>query len=162
MKKFILYSLLFLCLSLTSCVSVFNIPKEKEYYILPQVSTEYSICLNSIEVKKDTISDSDLISQIQDISTTLLSDLINKDYDSTLHLNLEIKQRSYYKGIRQQNSIYFVYSLIDESERVVFNSSYSLDCSGTIESSTIDYKLIEHMNKRIRSFLKKCENIKIK
>lgn len=161
MKKLVLL-LIVLCLSLTSCVSMFSIPKEKDYFILPEESSEYALSLDSIDVKKDTISDSELISQVQAISTTLLSDLFDKECDNVLYLNMEIKQRTYYKGIRQQNSIYFVYSLTDEDDKVVFNSSYSLVCSDTIESSTIDYKLIEHMNKRIRSFLKKCENIKIK
>ena len=163
MKKVIFCFSLIFCLLLTSCVSLFSIPKEKSYTVLPEESTVYTICIDSIDVKKDTITDSDLIDQVYNISQTLLSDLIDKvDNYNVLNLQIELKQRSYFKGIRQQNSIFFVYSLFDEDGNILFNSSYSLVCSDTIESSTLEYKLLNHMNKKIRSFLKKSGKIKTK
>lgn len=160
MKRFCLC--LIVIILFTSCVSLFSIPKEKEYSVLPSESTEYGINIYSVDVKKDTISDNDLIAQVTDISTAMFADLINKETENFLNLQIELKQRSYYKGISQKNSIYLVYSLTDKNEKVVFNNSYSLVCSDSIESSTIEYKLIEHMNKKIRAYFNKCGKIIIK
>lgn len=161
MKKERVIILLILCFVLTSCVSIFSIPKEKEYAVFPTESTEYSISVNSIVVTKDTVSDVDLKSQIQNLTETMFLDLSNeKDFEETLYLELELKQRSYYKGINQKNSIFLTYSLINEDDITVYNSSYSLVCSDSIESSKVEYELLNHMNNKIRKYLKHCNNVK--
>ena len=68
----------------------------------------------------------------------------------------ELKQRSYYKGIKQKNSIFLFYSLLDEDGKTSFNSSYLITSSDSIESGRIEYKLVNKINRKIRRHLRKC------
>lgn len=157
MKKTVFAHLIVLCLLLASCVSVSGIPKEKQYSVLPDSSADYRIEIDSVVVTKDAVKDNDLALQVYELSKTALADIINKNNSNeTLYLDIEIKQRSYYKGIKQKNSIFLFYSLRDEDGKTFFNSSYLLTCSDSIESGWIEYKLVNKINRKIRRHLRKC------
>ena len=106
MKKTVFACLTVLCFLLASCVSISEIPKEKQYSLVPDDSTDYRVEIDSVIVTKDAVKDNDLALQVYELSKTALADLINKnDNNKTLYLDIEIKQRSYYKGIKQKNSM---------------------------------------------------------
>ena len=133
MKKSVFACLTVLCFLLASCVSISGIPKEKQYSLVPDDSTDYRVEIDSVVVTKDAVKDNDLALQVYELSKTALADLINKnDNNKTLYLDIEIKQRSYYKGIKQKNSIFLFYSLLDEDGETSFNSSYLITSSDSI------------------------------
>lgn len=157
MKKFVFVFLIALCSVLTSCVSVLGIPKEKHYTAVLSDSTDYRIDIDSVVVTKDAVKDNDLALQVYELTTTALADIINKsDSNKTLYLDIEIKQRSYYKGLRQKNSIFLFYSLLDKEGKTSFNSSYLLTSSDSIESGWIEYKLVNKINRKVRRHLRNC------
>ena len=159
MKKiiYILLSIIF-----ASCVSVPNIPKEKDYFVLPEKELDYKISLDSVIVTKDSVNEHDLSSQVMDIANTMFMDLIEKQSDNVLYLQIDLKQRTYYKGLKQRNSIYLVYSLIDSKDKTMFNSSYARVSYDSIDSSKLEYELLNHMNSKIRKYLNKCKDLKKK
>lgn len=157
MKKKVFACLTVLCFLLASCVSISGIPKEKQYSLVPDDSTDYRVEIDSVVVTKDAVKDNDLALQVYELSKTALAELINKnDNNKTLYLDIEIKQRSYYKGIKQKNSIFLFYSLLDEDGKTSFNSSYLITSSDSIESGWIEYKLVNKINRKIRRHLRKC------
>ena len=157
MKKFVFVFLVALCSVLTSCVSLSGIPKEKHYAAVLSGSTDYRIDIDSVVVTKDAVKDNDLALQVYELTKTALADIINKnDSNETLYLDIEIKQRSYYKGLRQKNSIFLFYSLLDKEGKTSFNSSYLLTSSDSIESGWIEYKLVNKINRKVRRHLRNC------
>ena len=101
MKKSVFACLTVLCFLLASCVSISGIPKEKQYSLVPDDSTDYRVEIDSVGVTKDAVKDNDLALQVYELSKTALADLINKnDNNKTLYLDIEIKQMSYYRGIK--------------------------------------------------------------
>lgn len=157
MKKFVFVFLIALCSVLTSCVSLSGIPKEKHYATVLSGSTDYRIDIDSVVVTKDAVKDNDLALQVYELTKTALADIINKsDSNETLYLDIEIKQRSYYKGLRQKNSIFLFYSLLDKEGKTSFNSSYLLTSSDSIESGWIEYKLVNKINRKVRRHLRNC------
>ncbi len=158
MKKiiYVLLSIIFV-----SCVSMPCIPKEKEYSVLPEQKVDYKINLGSVIVTKDSVIEHDLSSQVQEMAKTMFMDLSSKQTDDILYLQIGLKQRTYYKGIKQKNSIYFVYSLIDSTDKTMLNNSYTLVTSDSIDSSRLEYELLDHMNSKIRKYLNKCKDLKL-
>lgn len=157
MKKFVFVFLIALCSVLTSCVSLSGIPKENHYAAVLADSIDYRIDIDSVLVTKDAVKDNDLAFQVYELTKIALADIINKnDSNETLCLDIEIKQRSYYKGIKQKNSIFLFYSLLDKDGKTSFSGSYLFTSSDSIESGWVEYKLVNKINRNIRRHLRNC------
>lgn len=151
MKKVLILILSILSLIFSSC---FSIPKETSYTNIPDESLEYRIDLDDITVNLNLIRDEELSNQIRDIFSSMLCEEINREtYDSKLKLELQVNQRSYYKGINQFNSIYLNYRLTDEKNAVILNNCYFNRTTDSIDSSKIQYKLVSKVVKDIKKVI---------
>ena len=153
-NKFIIFYALAIILFFTSCTSLTS---KSGFVCYPEENTNYSIQINKVSVSNDKVIDSDVENQIFTIFESIFgkSQLENT---TSLKLDVEIIQRSFFYKIEQKNSIYVSYILYN-ADKIIMQKGFYIETADTIISSREQYRISNMISKDIQAFVKKSSTL---